>query len=254
MSAWVTELMGNMGTTASGLWRWLGANKDVAAVLLAIAVPVMQRSGETKDRQIREATSLVSQYQAVFFLLNDIANDLRKPVHLATLPSGMIFDEEEGRDLLRRIHALEQRELDAASVIALFRARSLVMTARQSLKIANLHQPLSAAHVARMNFNADRAALFKDDIYKRLRSAKFRLAATRCFFASPIKAALLFRARRVHDGRGVEEPVHASPSAVQVGADPATLDTRNSGEARCVRTPMSCPVQGDGMASATKNA
>lgn len=237
MSEWGISLWVELSTAAVGLWRWLGANKDVAAVLLAIAVPVMQRSGETKDRQIREAATLVSQYQAIFFLLNDIANDLHKPAQLATLPSGLIFDRREGRDLLRRIHALEQRELDAASVIALFRARSLVMTARQSLKVANLERPLTAVHVARMNANADRAVLFKDDIYRRLRSAELRLAATRCFFASPLKARLLLRARKMHDGRGVVEPVSPSHIAVQPDADPAVMDALHASEERCAQTP-----------------
>lgn len=246
MSGWMAGLMGDVSATAVGLWRWLGANKDVAAVLLAIAVPVMQRSGETKDRQIREATTLVSQYQAVFFLLNDIENDLRKPAQLATLPSGMIFDGAEGRDLLRRIHALEQRELDAASVIALFRARSLVMTARQSLKVANFQQPLTAVHVARMNANADRAVLFKDDIYRRLRSAELRLAAARCFFASPRRALLLLRAWKMHDGRGVVEPEHSSHAAAQADTDPAVLKASNGGQARCAQTSEPHRSQGQG--------
>lgn len=236
MSEWMSGLMAELSTTAVGLWRWLGVNKDVAAVLLAIAVPVMQRSGETKDRQIREATTLVSQYQAVFFVLNDIANDLRKPAQLATLPSGMIFDVREGRDLLRRIHALEQRELDAASVIALFRARSLVMTARQSLKVANSQQPLTAVHVARMNANADRAALFADDIYRRLRSAELRLAAVRCFFASPLKALLLLRARKMHGGRPVVEPEYASHATTRTDADPAMSEASYGGQVQYAKT------------------
>lgn len=210
MLEWVPVLQEEIRGAAEGVWRWLGLNKDVAAVLVAITVPVFQRAGETKDRRVREAENLVSQYQAVFFLLCDVENDLRKPEQLKELPGRLVFDAIEGDDLLQRIRALEQRELDAAAVIALFRARSLVMTARNSLRVVDLNVPLPEAMNGRMTANADRVKLFKDDAYLRLRASELRLkAARRSWWLSPIgKPLLLLRARWTHKGGGVEESSH----------------------------------------------
>ncbi|CAB3852595.1 hypothetical protein LMG26846_02072 [Achromobacter insuavis] len=208
MLEWVPVFQEEMRGAAEGVWRWLAANKDVAAVLVAIAVPVFQRSGEIKDRRVREAESRVSQYQSVFFLLCDVENDLRKPERLKELPGRLVFDATEGEDLLQRIRVLEQRELDAPAVIALFRARSLIMTARNSLRVVDTHKPLPETLNGRTAGNADRAKLYKEDTYRRLRAGILRARAARqSWWLNPVgKLALLFLARRMHNGASVEEP------------------------------------------------
>ncbi|WP_434642482.1 hypothetical protein [Achromobacter piechaudii] len=187
--------------------EWLGTNKDVVAVFIAVAVPVYQRRGESKDRRMIEASTNVAQLQAVFFLLNDVRDFLRKPTQLEDFPRERVFDDRQGRDLLRRLHALEQRDLHVASVIALYRARGLLYSARQSVMEWLIQTPLDDTHRRYIGRSADRVGLFVEDIHNRLRAAEFRLQFIRLSWWSPVaKLLAAFRAHRAHDGRLLEEP------------------------------------------------
>ncbi len=192
---------------ANEAWDWLGRNKDVAAVLIAVAVPVYQRWGESKDRRIIEASTNLAQLQAVFFLLTDVRDYLRRPTMLGDFPRERVFDDRQGRDLMRRLHALEQRELHVSSVIALYRARALLYGARQSVMEWLIKAPLDDKHRSYIGRSADRVELFADDIHKRLRSAEYRLQFVRLSWWSPVaKLLAALRARRAHDGRLLKEP------------------------------------------------
>lgn len=192
---------------AGEAWEWLGRNKDVAAVLIAVAVPVYQRRGESKDRRIIEASTNAAQLQAVFFLLNDVRDFLRKPTQLEDFPRERVFDDRQGRDLLRRLHALEQRELHVASVIALYRARGLLYGARQSVMEWLIKTPLNEEHRSYIGRSADRVEFFTEDIHNRLLAAEYRLQFIRLSWWSPVaKILAAFRAYRAHDGRLLEEP------------------------------------------------
>lgn len=190
------------------LWDWLGKNKDVTAVLVAIAIPVFQRAGESKDRKIREGVTAVSQYQAVFFLLCDIRNYLLRAGQMKWAPTGKIFQPSEQKDLLDRLHALEQRELDASGVVALFRARALlVLSVNSATNFVPPQATLDEGVEKWISWNAKRVEYFADDMHKRLRAAEYRLGALRrsWIFSFIPKTIMMVRARVLHDGGMVRE-------------------------------------------------
>jgi len=211
---------------AGEAWGWLGKNKEIVAVLIAVAVPVYQRRGESKDRRISEASANVSQLQAVFFFLTDVRDYLRKPTALEDFPRERVFDDGQARDLLRRLHALEQREQHVASVIALYRARGLLYNARQSVMAWLVKTPLDDKHRRYIGRAADRVEFFVDDIHDRLRAAEYRLLYIRLSWWSPLaKLLAAFRAHRAHDGRMLEEP---TGSLLDDGGAAVSVEKRSS--------------------------
>lgn len=141
-----------------GLLKWMNGNEKLSgwaqfygaiiAIGLAIAVPAWQRHSQNLDRWRDGEDTNASLSQNSFFLLGEILSYVRGCGSSDTMPRSLVRDTDRSDDLLRRIHALELKEISPNRIIRLFHARGHVHNTNSAMTRPTFqNDPLSAGEL-----------------------------------------------------------------------------------------------------------
>ncbi|TNC78195.1 hypothetical protein FHI69_02535 [Janthinobacterium lividum] len=137
-----------------GLLNWMNGNDKLSgwaqfygaliAIFFAIAVPAWQRHSQNLDRWRDGEDINASLSQNSFFLIGEVFNYVNGCANGGAMPRAMLHDSDRCHDLLKRIHALELREISPDRITRLFHARGHLLNSNSSLSNLNLQDaPLS---------------------------------------------------------------------------------------------------------------
>ncbi|MGF6116663.1 hypothetical protein ABIE30_000669 [Janthinobacterium lividum] len=121
---------------------WAQFFGSIGAIILAITIPAWQRHGQNLDR-LRATTELnaaLSQHN--YFLLGEVRDHLVGYITRKRMARGIARNDAQRDDLLRRIHALENRENNADRITHLFIARGVIHQTNTAMSLSSLQNEI----------------------------------------------------------------------------------------------------------------
>lgn len=146
--------LANFSVDVQSLVNWMNGHEKLSgwaqfygaliAIFFAIAVPAWQRHSQNLDRWRDGEDINASLSQNSFFLIGEVLNYVNGCANGGAIPRAVLHDLDRCRDLLRRIHALELREISPDRITRLFHARGHLLNTNSSLTNLNFQDaPLS---------------------------------------------------------------------------------------------------------------